>query len=114
MKTETRKVLVDQCVYIAVDGTEFDDEDECAHYEHLLKQKALEMYDENFERCDCIDDCYYAKLNSPEEVQMLIDVLNYETYCIDEAPVNPGIYMWRDGDWVNLTEIVEKLGGGNR
>lgn len=110
MKTEIRKVTVEQEVYIADDGTEFEDEDDCRSYEFELIEQSLEMYDHTFEKCYNFDECFYARLNTPEDVRKFIELCGWNDIT-KKGVRKPGVYMYgdRDDTWINISEIISAL-----
>ena len=113
MKTEFREVVVKQPVYIADDGREFDDEDECADYEFSLLEASLTYYDKKLEVTDDVEGCYFINLSTAADVKRfkkICDTCDLITDGIDK----PGIYMYidcRDDCWINMEEVVIKIKG---
>lgn len=115
MRTETREVTIEQEVYIAADGEEFDTPEECEEYEARLVGQKLKLYGFRCEPCDFVEDCMYAKLDTQEEIDSFIalckhDGINYRG--ID----GPGVYLsvegaygYGKGAWCNVSEIIKSL-----
>lgn len=119
MTIDTRKVLVEKDVYIAEDGTEFDDADDCEAYETRLIGKRLNLYTQSHMRTDNIENCWYAKLDTPEEASDFITLCKFDGITALGVK-GPGLYMYTEGTyghgkdaWTNLLEIIEKFNGGN-
>lgn len=107
MRTETRKVLVEQEVYIAEDGKEFTEEDECiAHEYHILESK-LKLYSSKFQRTN-VDHCWYAVLENDIDVNSFKKVCNYQGITF-VGITKPGIYMYNDRQWVPISELCDIL-----
>lgn len=120
MKTETRKVTVEQEVYIAEDGTEFEDLDECEAYETRLIGKHLIMYTFAHDPTDSVEDCWYVKLDTREAVSDFISLCRYEEVS-PEGLQEPGVYMYTEGcygrrnnTWTNIAKIFDILNGGTQ
>ena len=113
MKTEIREVTVKKEVYIADDGTVFEDEEECAEYELELFEKDLRLYNFRFKKVDHADECTYANLITAN------DVINFKKACKWYGLVNvglnePGIYTFscfRDY-WINMDDVIIRIRGG--
>ena len=114
MRIEEKEIKVMRPVYIAEDGVEFVDKDECEAYECKLLEKTLKLYNEKCEPCD-IDENKYANLITDADVE------NFKRCCewygitskgIDE----PALYMfdesYRTDCWVNLDDVCVRIRGG--
>lgn len=113
MRVETKKVTIEQEVYIARDGKEFFSEDSCEQYETKLIEQSLHMLDSKFEKTDDLDTCYYIRLATKEDIRDMITVCKWYGITI-RGIENVGTYMYaesRDDCWINLTEVLKKLGG---
>lgn len=106
MKIETRKVLVEQEVYIASDGTEFDDESECEAYELQIVEKQMLFFDSKFKRTT-VRHCMYAVLRTDEEVKQIKRMCELWRF-VDKGLDKTGVYYWADC-WINLSEIMENI-----
>ena len=114
MKIDFKEIKVTREIYIAEDGTEFDDKDECLEHEMRLYEKTIKFYDANFDNAD-FSTCIYADLPNNDAIQALVELCNYERMPISGLE-NPGIYLydddahWHKGNvWVNLTEGMAKI-----
>lgn len=115
MKTETRKVTVEQEVYIANDGQEFDNEDDCLSHERDLLEEKLEFYGFDLWESD-FENCVYVKTTTKEDVQNLITLAEMEGVTLKGIEVDePGIYMYesRSDGWTNITKVIDIINGGN-
>lgn len=115
MKIETRKVTVEQEVYIANDGQEFDNEDDCLSHERDLLKECIDFYDDELEDSD-IHNCRYVKLDTPKSVRSLILICKLEGYPsqgLDEHKL--GVYMYTDrlDRWIYLMGLIDQLSRGN-
>ena len=112
MKLDKRKVTVVKDIYIACDGKEFEDKDECFDYEMSLLERRLDFYTHDFEESD-LDECTYVKTVTKADIDILIQLCDH--YGISKNGIeNEGIYMFesrRDG-WVNITDAVSRIYGG--
>lgn len=115
MRVETKKVTIEQEIYIAKDGTEFFSEDSCEQYETKLIEKSLPMWDHKLEKTDDLDGCWYIRLATKEDIRDMIVACKWYGITI-RGIENVGMYMYTDGrdeHWVNLTELMVKLEGLN-
>lgn len=116
MKVKTKKIIIEQEVYIADDGKEFDDEDDCRGYEMSLVAARLIMYTHKRVRTNSVTNCWYAKLDTDEDVSSFINLCEFDGVShkgIDKA----GLYMYTEGGygygneaWTNLSEIINSIG----
>lgn len=114
MKTETRKVTIEQTVYIADDGREFMSEDACTDYEFELLEKTFNCYDGTYNKSKP-EDCTYIDLPTAEDVE------RFKQYCdimdlIDDGLDTPGLYMFDNRyyakeHWLNLDEVIVCIRG---
>lgn len=113
MKIEQRKIMLNQEVYVANDGTRFPDKYACQEYEAKLAGKTLEMYGSDFTKCDNLTCCTYVRLSTREEILKLIAGCEY--YGISTSGIEgPGIYMCTGRlthNWVNITEVMCMVNG---
>lgn len=82
MKTITRKVMLEKEYYIARDGKEFTDEDDCLNYENELNIKSIEAYDEDFNRVD-FESATYVVIHSDEELDFICEVCDYNCWTVE-------------------------------
>ena len=115
VRTETRQVVVEQEVYIADDGTEFDDEDDCKGYEIRLAGQKLKMYDYTGKAGASIDYCQYVKLTTERDVEAFIEVCKFDGISY-RGIEQPGVYTYVEGSygrgnvaWVNISKIMESI-----
>lgn len=116
MKISTKKITVEQEIYIADDGTQFDDIDECEAYEMRLEGERLDMYTYEYVRTSVINDCWYAKLDTNEEVSAFINLCKFDGVS-SEGIEKVGLYMYTEGGygrskeaWTNLSEVIKRIG----
>ena len=102
-------------VYIADDGTEFDNEIECNEYEHECNMKnseiimlnsngkKLEITDENYERCS------YIKITNDKDLN-IIKQMGYNI-GLYENPEEIGEFYWNYEDeyWIKIDDRIEEL-----
>ena len=120
MKIETRTITIEQDVYIAEDGREFNNEDECRSYEHQLIGRRLAMYSYRCEAIDSAEVCRYVKLDTPDQVA------EFKILCIDDRVSiigieEPGIYIYTEGTygdsktaWINMSKVIDIMNGGKQ
>ena len=119
VRTEIRKVTIEQEVYIASDGKEFLDEGDCLSHDYNLLEQKLNLYTANFEEACSIDECIYAALKTEEDVDIFKQCCDY--IGIDATGVErPGMYMYIEHAyfrspviWINLNETLDKLEGNS-
>lgn len=117
MREETRQVIVEQTVFVANDGKEFDDEDDCKAYEVNCSAKNLEMYNYSNVKTDNIDNCWYVKLSTTSDITTFIEFCKYEG--VSHRGIDaPGVYMYTEGNygggnyaWTDISKIVERFAG---
>lgn len=113
MKKETRKVTVEQEVYIAEDGKEFDDEDDCLSHERDLLEEKLEFYKRDLTN-GTLENCSYVYVKSAEDVANLLTLCDMDGIAISGLSNKPGVYMYSNrGDyWINISEVVDTITRG--
>lgn len=119
MRVETRKVTIEEEVYIADDGTEFDDKEECETHELLEKGSQLLMIDYRGYDTDSIDDCWAVNLRSFVETETFVALCKYSDISA-KGVEGPGVYIYTEGTygnrndaWTNISTIMNALNGGN-
>ena len=114
MKQITKEVTIVKDIYIADDGTEFDDIDKCKDYEIECSEKTLRFYDKYGNKSD-ICGCLFVALDTREDVDALITVCEYRGITT-RGIANEGVYSYitdDNGMWINITEKIAKINGGN-
>lgn len=109
MRTEFRKVTVDQQVYIAEDGKEFTDHTKCRNHEIYLLEQVVELYTDEFERCD-LHTATFLNINNAEDVKNFKLLSNYCGMTDKGIDDTPGVYMWNNG-WIKISYFVERVKG---
>ena len=111
MKIEKREIVVTKEVFVAFDGMEFDNQDDCMDHEYRITEAKLSFYDYKFKK-SILDECAYARLDTEEDVKLMISLCDYQG-IVSKGIVNPGVYIYsndRSGDcWVNMTETVNRI-----
>lgn len=115
--------MTEKIIYIANDGTIFDNESECLDYEfgQTIKGFTVKVWDENRNPLEFnseldIEKIWYIKIEHPEQAKIL-----------DELHERAGLYTPFDGDYnrnliglwwysgndefINLTELVAEYQG---
>lgn len=115
MREEKRPITIEQTVYIADDGKEFDDEDDCKSYEINQVCESLKMRNYLGVKTNNIDNCQAVKLNSFVEIQSFIELCAYEGVSY-KGISEPGIYLYTEGRygngneaWTNISKIIESF-----
>ena len=116
--------MTKKITYIAFDGSEFADEDECIDYENELNFRAFKdhvfLFDDerklmpfslaNFEAC------FYVSINDDRAAASFVAAMEAEGYT--ELPRAKGVYEYnaRKDEWddlheklADLTELIEEL-----
>lgn len=107
--------------YIADDGTEFDNEEECREYENRQKMnfESVVLFDDTFHRLTeptsgTFEAVWYMKILDGKKATDLIDWVNDQCgICMDGLPdkLKEGeIYAWDNGygTWYNPAELAKK------
>lgn len=79
MERITKKVLREEEFYVAFNGKEFDNEEECRNYENKLNINFIETYDENFNRID-FDSATYVVIHSEADLYLVREVCDYNSW----------------------------------
>lgn len=110
-------------VYVAMDGTEFRNENDCLYYENQLKVEHLSNKIKFFtssrtpveaENCISIwDQVFYISIPNDVTVDELEDFNNFARENLDDINVRLTRGIWRYsseiGSWENLIEILAEL-----
>jgi hypothetical protein len=115
MTEKIRQVMVEQTVYVANDGKEFDDEDDCLSYEASRLSETIKMRNYAGVRTNNIDNCQAVKLDNLDEIVSFIELCKYEG--ISHTGVHaPGVYMYTEGRygngneaWTNISVIIKSF-----
>ena len=115
MRTELRKVTVEQEVYIANDGKEFDDEDDCQAYEATCLSQTLKMRNYVGVKTNNLDNCQAVKLDRVSDIMSFVALCKYEGISCTGI-VEPGVYMYTEGRygsaneaWTNISKIIKSF-----
>lgn len=105
-------------VYIADDGTKFDNELDCENYEYELnvKNNTIIMFDEEGEVLDSsnymnIENCYYIKIKTNNDLEILQKIYEYTGFIV---PNEIGEFYYDDSDrfdnlWHSIGDRIEEL-----
>lgn len=116
MRIVEKEVTVLRPVYIACDGKEFMDEDECEAYEIELVEKTLKLYNNKYEPTD-IDGSMFVNLITDEDVENFKKVCEWHGVCSDGVD-KPALYIYDDsyrysnGFWINIDDACFHIRGG--
>ena len=111
MRTETREVTEIKTVYIADDGTEYDDEDLCKGHDVLIKEGSLICFDHRYEKCN-LDRCTYVDIRTEKEFRDFIEVLCYlgiSRKGLDGSDLGVYMYEERGNRWLNISKAVDAI-----
>jgi hypothetical protein len=105
--------MIQHITYIAEDGTEFSNEDECLDYEHDLRMKSVEeqlrMYDEKGEPTKELEKAFYVEIDTKEAGEFINEWGCQEdiTHPFEDMKVQTGRFFYTDGGhWRNFdTEL---------
>lgn len=125
--------MIEKITYVADDGAEFEDEDECLEYEKLMRfgsvEKDITFWDEHFRRLNIenpalADKAFYVKIDTENAYDWFNNYLYNEGYttladCITHRPKLVGLYfydscrdVWKqlEGEFNELYWIAENCG----
>lgn len=106
-------------LYIADDGTEFDNEFDCEHYEEIKRHNKIndvEVYDADDNRVlfdSVYNDAFYNNaekiiIHTEEEVEDILWLAEYTGWCEFEQLTSVGTWVRRQEGW-NGAGIWEKV-----
>ena len=106
MEVKHKEVVIMKDIFVACDGTEFEDEDDCIDYECRLCEKKISCYDENFEKAE-LDSCYFVDATDEESLTLFKSLCNHYGYS-ENGIEGVGLYRYMDkGDyWLNISQIM--------
>lgn len=105
MERITKIITREEEFYVARDGKEFSDEDECLNYENKLNIKSIEAYDDDFNRTD-YENATYVVIHSDEELDLICEVCGYNGWT-SEGFCENGLYRLNCGYRVDKWERVK-------
>lgn len=100
--------------YIADDGTEFDDCEECLVYEEKgkienLKRKGIRVFDCDFNEAQCAEEIeFFHVFHATEEnYEALAQYFKYWGVCFDVSEWMSGTYKYNENRYIfeNITKI---------
>lgn len=104
-----------ECLFKAIDGTIFNDEDECVEYERGLnvKNRKIMLYDSKLNLLDyCahgLETCIYVYVETEEDFDVVYNDLaetGSETYGFDYKE-NSHFYYWSDDEeWRDIDDEI--------
>ena len=104
-------------IYIADDGKEFDDEDDCKDYEgtqRLKNSKGIKFYNEDLELITDtrgLDDVYYAFVKTDKDAAEARDIINeWVGMYAFKTVTHAGYWMYRDDkdDFAVIDDEIRK------
>ena len=114
--------MIEKTVYIAFDGKEFDDEDDCREYELNTKLKDigddLLLYDKNGKKIEKIDNQLLAEsidyivVKSEKAYEYFVEQmdyfgLNYPDFY--DSPICSYYYDYDENEWISIEDRVQCL-----
>ena len=125
--------MTEKIIFIADDGAEIEDEDECLNYEKTLGfdyiKDEITFWDEHFKKLNIespnlADETFYVKIDSEKAYNWFNNLLSEEGYetldkCVSDRPKLRGLYfydsykdVWKqlEGEFDALYWIVENCG----
>ena len=109
MEVKHKEVVIVKDIFVAYDGTEFEDEDDCIDYECKLAENKISCYDENFEKAK-LDSCYFVDATDEESLTLFKALCNHYGYS-ENGIEGVGLYRYMDkGDyWLNISQIMSNF-----
>lgn len=109
MEVKRKEVVIMKDIFVACDGTEFEDEDDCIEHEFDIRRQKLACYDEEFDRVD-IDSCDYVDATTEESLALFQEICrhyNYSRFGIEGV----GLYWYepKSDTWVNVSQIMSNF-----
>ena len=117
--------MIEKIIYIADDGAEFEDEDECLDYERAMKfgdvERDITFWDRYFRKLsidnpDLADDAIYVKVDTEKAYDWFNNYLYEEGYttladCITPRPKLTGLYFYDSNNevWKQLEGELDSL-----
>lgn len=97
-------------MYIANDGTQFEDGYECKEYEFNLLKKGADfvMFNQKAEMTDELEDCFFINIKNQQALDYLTNYGGYEGYAV---PTDIGSFYYSEDDnrWYNLKDKIDEL-----
>lgn len=109
MEVKRKEVVIIKDIFVACDGTEFEDEDDCIDYECKLAENKLSCYDEEFEKVD-LDGCDYVDATTEESLKLFRELCKH--YGFDQTGISGiGLYWYepKSDTWVNISQIMSNF-----
>lgn len=106
MEVKHKEVVIMKDIFVACDGTEFEDEDDCIDYEYKLAENKLSCYDENFEKV-YLDNCDYVDATTEESLELFRELCKH--YGFNRTGIaGVGLYWYepKADTWVNISQIM--------
>ena len=117
--------MTEYTTYVAFDGTEFDDEDDCLAYERTIQATDYEgeifFYDINRKpiplHTEDLEDVYFVNIETEKACQWFVDRCgdcgathpwSYNPYRKEELPMT-GFFYYSDEEWHHWQTEIEKL-----
>lgn len=117
--------MTEYTTYVAFDGSEFDDEDDCLAYERTMQATDYEdeifFYDNNRKpiplNVEDLDDIYFVNILAEKACQWFVDRCqdcgsthpwSYNPYRKEEFPLT-GFFYYSDEEWHHWQTEIERL-----
>lgn len=106
MEVKHKEVVITKDIFVACDGTEFENEDDCIDYEFNIRSQKLACYNEDFKRVD-LDSCDYVAAVDDELLGLFLEICDHKGYC-SKGIDGVGLYKYiAECDyWLNISQIM--------
>ena len=112
MEKIIKKIEVEQEFYVAYDGTEFNDEDECAYYEDEFRRTKILCYDSNMKKCD-FEDAEWVVVRNDEDFNNIADTCEFNGWdyagICENGIYNRSAYGWNEWKKVVFPVSIKNL-----
>lgn len=102
--------MVEKRTYIAYNGKEFNDREECLEYERIKSHDTFKFFNDEYEEIDYIDDAGFLLIHTEDELK------SFHLYCEeynlrDKGVEGVGLYIWNNSAWAweNYDEYVQSI-----
>ena len=106
MEVKRKEVVIMKDIFVACDGTEFEDEDECIEHEFDIRRQELVCYDDEFNRID-FESCNYVGALNEDLLKLFLEI------CDHDGITSRGIdaiglykYIYKGNYWLNISQIM--------
>lgn len=109
MKIDYREVTIKKPVYIADDGKEFDNEEDCMDHEFDIFNESFRCFNSKYEKSN-VETCAFVDVPTEKSVKHFIKVCDTLGITADGVD-KPGIFMYSDygNSWINLEDTLARF-----